>query len=396
MKRIKKTFLVLFISFLVLFLSACNNTYYNKFFLINAFRNAENTVEIFTNRKISNKKRLELEEEMNTILDDLDKLFNIQGVNPQSQLMDININSGIKAVEVSQEVIYVLQEALKMSELSKVDDVALFDPTIAPVWKAWDFPRNTYDYFDNKLRESEIDAIKENVTELINAKLVDYNKVVIDEEQSTVFLEEEGMALDLGGIVKGYAADKLKIYLLDKGYDSAIINIGGNIQLVGSIFGKPFSVGIRTPYVNWSNFRYDEDDNIINNVYGTVQVNDQTVVTSGTYEKFIQDEEGNRYHHILDPRTGLPFDNNVIAITVITNQSIVADGLSTSLFALGLERGMEIVNATEGLETIWVIKNGRQREIYLSKGLEDLFTFNENVTKERFIFKGVYYEDTED
>jgi thiamine biosynthesis lipoprotein len=204
------------------------------------------------------------------------------------------------------------------------------------------------------------------------------------------------MALDLGGIVKGYAADKLKIYLLDKGYDSAIINIGGNIQLVGSIFGKPFSVGIRTPYVNWSNFRYDEDDNIINNVYGTVQVNDQTVVTSGTYEKFIQDEEGNRYHHILDPRTGLPFDNNVIAITVITNQSIVADGLSTSLFALGLERGMEIVNATEGLETIWVIKNGRQREIYLSKGLEDLFTFNENVTKERFIFKGVYYEDTED
>ena len=82
MKRIKKTFLVLFISFLVLFLSACNNTYYNKFFLINAFRNAENTVEIFTNRKISNKKRLELEEEMNTILDDLDKLFNIQGVNP--------------------------------------------------------------------------------------------------------------------------------------------------------------------------------------------------------------------------------------------------------------------------------------------------------------------------
>jgi thiamine biosynthesis lipoprotein len=396
MKRIKKTFLVLFISFLVLFLSACNNTYYNKFFLINAFRNAENTVEIFTNRKISNKKRLELEEEMNTILDDLDKLFNIQGVNPQSQLMDINNNSGIKAVEVSQEVIYVLQEALKMSELSKVDDVALFDPTIAPVWKAWDFPRNTYDYFDNKLRESEIDAIKENVTELINAKLVDYNKVVIDEEQSTVFLEEEGMALDLGGIVKGYAADKLKIYLLDKGYDSAIINIGGNIQLVGSIFGKPFSVGIRTPYVNWSNFRYDEDDNIINNVYGTVQVNDQTVVTSGTYEKFIQDEEGNRYHHILDPRTGLPFDNNVIAITVITNQSIVADGLSTSLFALGLERGMEIVNATEGLETIWVIKNGRQREIYLSKGLEDLFTFNENVTKERFIFKGVYYEDTED
>ena len=310
--------------------------------------------------------------------------------------MDINNNSGIKAVEVSQEVIYVLQEALKMSELSKVDDVALFDPTIAPVWKAWDFPRNTYDYFDNKLRESEIDAIKENVTELINAKLVDYNKVVIDEEQSTVFLEEEGMALDLGGIVKGYAADKLKIYLLDKGYDSAIINIGGNIQLVGSIFGKPFSVGIRTPYVNWSNFRYDEDDNIINNVYGTVQVNDQTVVTSGTYEKFIQDEEGNRYHHILDPRTGLPFDNNVIAITVITNQSIVADGLSTSLFALGLERGMEIVNATEGLETIWVIKNGRQREIYLSKGLEDLFTFNENVTKERFIFKGVYYEDTED
>ncbi len=396
MKRIKKTFLVLFISFLVLFLSACNNTYYNKFFLINAFRNAENTVEIFTNRKISNKKRLELEEEMNTILDDLDKLFNIQGVNPQSQLMDINNNSGTKAVEVSQEVIYVLQEALKMSELSKVDDVALFDPTIAPVWKAWDFPRNTYDYFDNKLRESEIDAIKENVTELINAKLVDYNKVVIDEEQSTVFLEEEGMALDLGGIVKGYAADKLKIYLLDKGYDSAIINIGGNIQLVGSIFGKPFSVGIRTPYVNWSNFRYDEDDNIINNVYGTVQVNDQTVVTSGTYEKFIQDEEGNRYHHILDPRTGLPFDNNVIAITVITNQSIVADGLSTSLFALGLERGMEIVNATEGLETIWVIKNGRQREIYLSKGLEDLFTFNENVTKERFIFKGVYYEDTED
>ena len=222
-----------------------------------------------------------------------------------------------------------------MSELSKVqfqnEEVALFDPTISPVWKTWGFPTNQYDHFDNILAVSEIEEIKEEIKEIINAGLVDYKKIKINEEDKTVYLEKEGMEIDLGAIAKGYAADKIKDYLVNRGYNSCIISVGGNILLVGDLFGKPFKIGIRTPYINWTNLRKDKKGKYINEAFGLIEVSDLSVVTSGTYERYIRDRSGNEYHHILHPATGLPINNNVVSITVITEESIMADGYSTTL-----------------------------------------------------------------
>lgn len=397
----KKFSIGLIVTFLLFVLSACQRDYYNKFILISAF-NTTNTVEIFSKSPISEKEREIIKEDMDTILIDLDNIFNIQerqGQKLETVLYEIAQKAGVEPVEVSEEVIFVLKKALEMSELSKVQfqdkEVALFDPTIAPVWKKWDFSTNQYDHFDNILPVSEIEKIKEKVSEIIDSGLVDYNKIKINEENKTVYLEKEGMEIDLGAIAKGYAADKIKEYLLNRGYTSSIINIGGNILLVGDLLGRPFNIGIRTPYINWTNLRKDKDGKYINQTFGSLQVSDLSVVTSGTYERYIRDKSGNEYHHILHPATGLPINNNVVSITVITDESIMADGYSTTLFALGLEKGMEIVERTEGLETIWVVRNDKKFEIYLSSGLADSFSFNENVIEDGFVYKGVYNENTE-
>lgn len=397
----KKFSIGLIVTFLLFVLSACQRDYYNKFILISAF-NTTNTVEIFSKSPISEKEREIIKEDMDTILIDLDNIFNIQerqGQKLETVLYEIAQKAGVEPVEVSEEVIFVLKKALEMSELSKVQfqdkEVALFDPTIAPVWKTWDFSTNQYDHFDNILPVSEIEKIKEKVSEIIDSGLVDYNKIKINEENKTVYLEKEGMEIDLGAIAKGYAADKIKEYLLNRGYTSSIINIGGNILLVGDLLGRPFNIGIRTPYINWTNLRKDKDGKYINQTFGSLQVSDLSVVTSGTYERYIRDKSGNEYHHILHPATGLPINNNVVSITVITDESIMADGYSTTLFALGLEKGMEIVERTEGLETIWVVRNDKKFEIYLSSGLADSFSFNENVIEDGFVYKGVYNENTE-
>lgn len=397
----KKFSIGLIVTFLLFVLSACQRDYYNKFILISAF-NTTNTVEIFSKSPISEKEREIIKEDMDTILIDLDNIFNIQerqGQKLETVLYEIAQKAGVEPVEVSEEVIFVLKKALEMSELSKVQfqdkEVALFDPTIAPVWKTWDFSTNQYDHFDNILPVSEIEKIKEKVSEIIDSGLVDYNKIKINEENKTVYLEKEGMEIDLGAIAKGYAADKIKEYLLNRGYTSSIINIGGNILLVGDLLGRPFNIGIRTPYINWTNLRKDKDGKYINQTFGSLQVSDLSVVTSGTYERYIRDKSGNEYHHILHPATGLPINNNVVSITVITDESIMADGYSTTLFALGLEKGMEIVERTEGLETIWVVRNDKKFEIYLSSGLADSFSFNENVIEDGFVYKGVYNENAE-
>lgn len=337
----KKFSIGLIVTFLLFVLSACQRDYYNKFILISAF-NTTNTVEIFSKSPISEKEREIIKEDMDTILIDLDNIFNIQerqGQKLETVLYEIAQKAGVEPVEVSEEVIFVLKKALEMSELSKVQfqdkEVALFDPTIAPVWKKWDFSTNQYDHFDNILPVSEIEKIKEKVSEIIDSGLVDYNKIKINEENKTVYLEKEGMEIDLGAIAKGYAADKIKEYLLNRGYTSSIINIGGNILLVGDLLGRPFNIGIRTPYINWTNLRKDKDGKYINQTFGSLQVSDLSVVTSGTYERYIRDKSGNEYHHILHPATGLPINNNVVSITVITDESIMADGYSTTLFALG-------------------------------------------------------------
>jgi len=315
-------------------------------------------------------------------------MFNVQdrGDGVVTELMRLNAQAGIAPMLVSDELLMVVKKTLEISNYSQVDGTYLFDPTIAPVWDNWHFIDKLYDSFlDNRAQAPD----EATITALL--PLVNRENIEINEEQKTIFLKVAGMKLDLGAIVKGYAADKLKKYLVDLGYKKAVIDVGRNILLLGSGINPDgqdmdWKVDVQTPFVGMF------DDNAVR-TYGTMRLSDVTVVTSGIYEKYIKDDEGRMYHHILDPRTGFPINNGVISVTVICQESIVGDGFSTSLFTLGLEKGMEVVNALDYLEAVWVVEQGQKKAVYISKGLKDIFVFNEAVATLGYVYQGVYNEN---
>ena len=274
----------------------------------------------------------------------------------------------------------MLEIALDFSQRSVVEGVALYDPTILPVADLWDITNRQYNYFDNNyISDEELPEEGEIAAALA---LVDYRDVIIDKEESTVFLKNEGMKIDLGSIVKGYAADKIKAYLLDNGYNKAVIDIGRNILTVGSFVNAdledtPWKIGIQRPFASIFDRDYEETE-----IIGILRVTDLSLVTSGIYEKYILTDSGKRYHHIFDPRTGYPMNNNVASVTVICEESVIADALSTTLFLLGIEKAMEMIDGLDfNVETIWVLQSeepGIDYEIYVS---QDWKTTSPSTTK---------------
>ena len=141
--------------------------------------------------------------------------------------------------------------------------------------------------------------------------------------------------------------DKIKEFLLSKGVKSAIINLGGNVLCIGSKPDKtPFRIGIQKPFA-------DRSETI-----ATVDITDQSVVSSGIYERFFE-KDGQLYHHILNPKTGYPYDNSLISVTIICDSSTDGDGLSTSCFALGLEKGMELINSLPDVHSVFITSDDK-------------------------------------
>lgn len=251
----------------------------------------------------------------------------------------------ILPVSVSEDTWFVIQKGLYYGELSQ----GAFDITLGPIIDLWQIGTE----------DARIPS-KPEIDEALS--FVDYKKVVLDEENLTVKLSE-GMAIDLGGIAKGYAADEVEVLLKEAGVTSAIINLGGNITVVGEKKGQqPFKVGVQNPL----------DDR---NVYlGILDVKDKTIVTSGDYERFFE-EEGVRYHHIFDKETGKPKETTLSAVTVLTDASIDADALSTILFLIGVEAGNELLKEIPGASCIYITKN---KEIFFSdEGIQNLFTLKD-------------------
>lgn len=338
-------------------------------------------------QELSEEERERMGNEMRTILKDLDAEFNaVERVGGEkSTLMRVNDKAGIEPVAVSGEFIYVLEKALEVSELSKVDDDALYDPTIAPVWAAWDFPELIFTTYEGPVPVEYLPTQAELESLL---PLVNYQNVVLDKVNNTVFLTKANMALDLGSIVKGYAADKIREYLVSQNIDRAIIDIGANILLLGNYVdtkGKDtdWPLYVRTPSKNHL-------ENDLNKLGKVLDNKDKTVVTSGDYEKYIVDEDGNNYHHILDPRTGYPINNGLVSVSIITDESILGDAYSTMVFALGLDKGMEFVENTDNTEAVFVFKEGKNYFVYVSSGLENKFEFNTLLEEKNYQYKGVY------
>jgi len=255
--------------------------------------------------------------------------------------------SGTKGAIVSKDTFQVIQEGLTLSEKSN----GLYDITIAPLVNVWGIGTEQ----QKVPTEKEIKSI---------LPLIDYKKVQLDKSTHRVTLENPNMKIDLGGIAKGYAADEAARILKMRGIKRAIINFGGNIYMLGEkTSGDLWRIGIQNP------------DDTPGTYIGILKSKETAVVTSGTYERyFIKD--GKKYHHIFDPRTGYPVRNSLLSVSIITEKAIQADGMSTTIFLLGLEKGMQYVEQAKGMEAIFVTKD---RTIYPSSGIKDRFAVtNEN------------------
>lgn len=252
------------------------------------------------------------------VLDKLDHLEKLMSVNiADSEVSQINAKAGMEPVVVSEDTFEVIQRAVQYAHQTD----GLFDPTIGPLVQLWGIGGN-----HAKVPTPEEIA---NVLPLVN-----YKNVVIDEEAKTIYLSQRGMMIDVGGIAKGYAADQaIEIYRKNK-VKSAFINIGGNVMVHGTKPDKSlWRIGIQDP-------RAVRDD-----LMAVVQLNDQAVVTSGDYERFIV-RDGKRYHHILNPKTGYPSDSGLISASIIGKESFDADALSTSVFLMGAEAGIKLAQSS--------------------------------------------------
>ena len=255
-----------------------------------------------------------------------------------TNIAQINAAAGLHPVKAAPETLDVLTEALLFS----VKTEGLFDPSVGPLVKSWNIG-------------TEYASIPSTETITSALELVDFKKIVIDRNQNTVFMQKQGMKLDLGAIAKGYAADEIIRIITKHHIKKAIIDLGGNIYAFGEkAAGKKWNIGIRDPETN-------QGSSIL-----TIPVLNKSVVTSGVYERFFE-QEGKRYHHILDTRTGFPVENELLSVTIVTGKSIEADALSTTTFILGTERGMNLVEEMDDVEAIFINRN---REIRCSKGLK--------------------------
>jgi len=266
-------------------------------------------------------------------LDKLGKILNFYS--EDSEVSMINRSSGIKPVKVSKDTVAVIDKALYVSRSTD----GAFDITIGPIVKMWDF--------EKKILPDE-KAIKAKLS------LVNYRNVVVDKANSTVFLKKKGMQLDLGGIEKGFAAERAAEVLKKNGITAGIIAVGGEVKPFGSKpDGSPWRVGIKNPH------QKGKDDEII----AIVNLTNKAISTSGGYEKFFI-KDGKVYHHILDPATGYPV-YECQSVSVIAPKA--PDGFPTGIFVLGPEKGLKTLKKL-GLDGIIVDKNG---EILTTEGIED-------------------------
>lgn len=253
-----------------------------------------------------------------------------------SEISRIN-SAGGNPVEVSKETIKLIKKGIYYSEMSD----GVFDITIAPVSNLWDFKAET------PLVPSP-EAIAEAVSH------VNYENIII--RDNTVKLTDPHAGIDLGAIAKGYIANRIKDYLEEEGVRHAMINLGGNVLAMGSkLDGSDYNIGIQKPF--------DETGEPIT----SVKISDKSVVTSGIYQRYFK-ADGKIYHHILDPNTGYPCENNLYSVTILTDSSLTADALSTTCFLLGYDRGMKLINQLDNVDAVFITNDN---QIHYSKNFQN-------------------------
>jgi len=256
--------------------------------------------------------------------------------NDSSQTNIINQNAGIAPVKVDKEVFDIIQRSKRISEITQ----GAFDITYGSVdKKLWNFDKNMTSLPDAETARKSV-------------HLINYKNVILNEKKCTVFLKEKGMRIGFGGIGKGYAAERAKIILQQKGIKSGIVNAAGDLTAWGyQPNGKEWTIGIADPNSRHHPFSY-------------LNITNMAIATSGNYEKFII-INGKKYSHTIDPKTGLPV-SGIKSVTIISPNAEIADAMATPVMIMGIKVGLNMVNQVKGLACIIVDDNDK---IYSSKNI---------------------------
>lgn len=260
----------------------------------------------------------------------------ISSWNENSETSKINVNAGIKPVTVSEELFNLIERTIKISDLTK----GAFDISFSSLDPIWIFDGRTMQIPDSTTIKRSVEKIN-------------YKNILLNRNALTVFLKEKGMKIGFGAIGKGYAANMAKKVMLDHGIQHGMVNAGGDLIAWGKQEnGKPWQIGIADPekekeYIAW------------------LEIQDMSVVTSGSYEKYVI-IEGTTYGHIIDPKTGWPV-KNIRSVTLVSPDAELSDALATSVFVLGIKEGIDLVNQLKNVECLII---DDQHKIWTSDNLD--------------------------
>lgn len=340
----KRSKWLVFLSSLLLVLAACGNKEQENTILETPYDGSEFLMGTYVSLRIYDEGKEEVLDEAFARISELsDKITTNE---PGSEMEEVNQAAGEQAVVVSEDVFPLVETAAAYSALPNSG----FDYTIGPITDLW---RIGFD--DARVPDPE------EIEEVL--PLVDHSKVELNADEQSVYLQEEGMRIDLGAIAKGYIADQVVELFKEAGVTTAILDLGGNIVVMGDSPTRDtggFNVGVQDPF------------DLRGSYVGAINLQDKSIVTSGIYERYIEKDD-EIYHHLMDPTTGYPFDNNLASVTIISDESVDGDALSTVAF--GLEEGLEYVNGLEEVEGIFITKD---RDVYLSEGLKENFSLTNN------------------
>ncbi|HEY8734574.1 MAG TPA: FAD:protein FMN transferase [Puia sp.] len=256
--------------------------------------------------------------------------------NEESETAQINTFAGIKPVRVSEETFDLIERSTRISRVTQ----GAFDITYGSVDKRlWNFDTN-------------LNVLPDNATAKKMARLINFRNIVLNREEMTVMLREKGMRIGFGGIGKGYAAERAKLIMKEKGVISGIVNASGDMTTWGlQPNGQPWTIGIADP-------------NARDKIFSYMNITDMAVATSGNYEKYVI-INGNKYSHTINPKTGLPI-RGIKSVTVISPNAEIADAMATPLMIMGIIPGLNMINQMKGIEAIVVDDNNK---IYTSNNI---------------------------
>lgn len=257
-----------------------------------------------------------------------------------SDVSRLNAAAGKEALDMHIDTQVLLAKGKELGEKTG----GAFDIAISPIVKAWGFTEEEH----SVPAQEKLDAL---------LPLTDPANVIL--EDGTAYLQKEGMAVDLGGIAKGYTSDKVVELLKSKGVESAILSLGGNVYGIGTKpDGSKWEVALANPLD-------------VNDYCGLISIENKAVVTSGGYQRYFE-ENGKKYHHIIDPETGYPAESGLLSVTIISDSGTEADVLSTALYVMGVEEALAYWKESGDFEAIFVTEGG---EVIATEGADACFAF---------------------